>query len=293
MGVSTAAINAAISSRYTLVDRWTLSYMLIASFALFWHFSALPLYLQVLLPVAHALIFWLIYSLPQIRRRGGVGEFLGDWYPLMLILGFYSEVGEINRAVGIHHDEPLQQMEAMIFGSQVAMEWIRAWPNPVFSWFVHLGYALYYFVVVGTPLVISRLVGRAEGQRLLLLALITFYTCYTIFLIMPTAGPLYAFPPADNEATRTGTAVIVAWLLKTGDAWGSAFPSAHVAVTAVLTIGAFLVHRAVGLFLFPIMVLLSIATVYGQIHYAVDALGGLILAGLVLLFRKQLCNGIA
>lgn len=292
MNTSTEAISDSIPLQYTLIDRWTFGYMLIATFALIWQWNSLPLTLQLLLPPAHILVFSLLYKLPVIRQQGTVGEFLGNWYPLLLILGFYSEVGEINRAVGKSFDGPLQQLEVLIFGSQVAMEWIRVWPNPVFSWLVHFGYATYYFIVVGTPMVISRVVSQEAGQRLLLMALITFYICYTIFLIMPTAGPLYAFPLADNEATRTGTAMLVAWLLKTGDAWGSAFPSAHVAVTTVLTVGAFLVHKRIGLFLFPFMVLLILATVYGQIHYAVDGLGGLILASFVLIFRKQLTRGV-
>lgn len=292
MGTSTEAISAAIPVQYTLVDRWTFGYLIIASFALIWHWMSLPLEFQLLLPLAHALVFMLLYKLPLIRRQGTIGEFLGNWYPLLLILGFYSEVGELNRAVGKSYDEPIMQLENWIFGSQVAMEWIRAWPNPLFSWLVHLGYALYYFIVVGTPMLISRVISHEAGQRLLLMALITFYICYTIFLIMPTVGPLYQFPLADNEATRTGTAMIVAWLLKSGDAWGSAFPSAHVAVTTVLTIGAFLEHKRIGLFLFPLMIMLTLATVYGQIHYAVDALGGVILASFILIFRKRLIRGI-
>ena len=278
--------------QYTLIDRWTLAYTLIASLALIWHWGNLTLSLQLSLPLAHGLVLYFLYSLPAIRRQGTVCQFIGDWYPFLLILVFYSEVGELNRAGGRSFDEPIQQLESWVFGSQVAMEWIRAWPNVLFSWLANLGYSLYYFIVVGTPMVVGRMVGHEAGQRLLLMALIAFYVSYTIFLIMPVAGPLYQFPQADNIATRTGTALIVTWLLKSGDAWGSAFPSAHVAVTTVLTIGAFLEHKRIGFFLLPLMIMLILATVYAQIHYAVDALAGLLLAGFILMFRRRLTTGI-
>ena len=266
--------------------------MVVASLALFWHWSSLPLFLQLSMPLAHGLIFYFLYSLPAVRRQGTVGLFIGDWYPFLLILVFYSEVGELNRVGGRNFDEPIQLLENWIFGSQVAMDWIRAWPNPLFSWIANLSYSLYYFIVVGTPMLVSRVVSHEAGQRLFLMALVAFYVSYTIFLITPVAGPLYQFPAADNIATQTGPAVIVAWLLQVGDAWGSAFPSAHVAVTTILTVGAFMEHKRIGLFLLPLMVMLILATVYAQIHYAVDALAGLVLASFILIFRKQLTGGL-
>ena len=278
--------------QYTLIDRWTLAYTLVASLALIWHCSNLSLASQLSLPLVHGLILYSLYSMPAIRNRGTVGRFLGDWYPFLLILFYYFEVGVLNKSGGRSFDESIQALESWIFGSQVAMEWIRAWPNPVFSWLANLSYSLYYFIVVGTPMFVSRVVSHGAGQRLLLMALIAFYVSYTVFLIMPVSGPLYQFPQADNVATRAGSALIVTWLLKVGDAWGSAFPSAHVAVTTILTIGAFLEHKRFGLFLFPLMIMLILATVYAQIHYAVDALAGLALAGFILAFRRRLTRGL-
>ena len=278
--------------QYTLIDSWTLAYTVVTSLALIWHWSNLSLALQLSLPLAHGLILYCLYSMPKIRKRGAAGQFLGNWYPYLLILIFYSEVGQLNQAGGRSFDEPIQLMESWIFGSQVAIEWIRAWPDPLFSWLANLSYSLYYFIVVGTPMLVSRVVSHEAGQKLLLMALIAFYVSYTVFLVMPVAGPLYQFPQVDNIATQTGAAVIVSWLLKVGDAWGSAFPSAHVAVTTILTVGSFMEHKRIGLFLLPLMIMLILATVYAQIHYAVDALAGLVLAGLILVFRRQLTHGL-
>lgn len=273
---------------FTAIDRWTFAYLIVASLALAWHWSQLTPDWQLALALVHGLILMLLCCMPSVRQQGSIGQFLGYWYPLILILVFYTEVGVLNLAGGRSFDEPIQKLEDLIFGSQVATEWIRSWPNPLFSWLLHFSYAMYYPIVVGTPMIISRIAGHEAGQRVLLMALITFYIAYTIFLLTPTAGPLYLFPQPDNAATQTSTAIIVAWLLEVGDAWGSAFPSCHVAVTVVLTVTAFMEDKRVGLALAPLMVLLTLATIYGQIHYAVDALAGILLASCILMLRIRL-----
>src|SRR5262249_51569146 len=87
---------------------------------------------------------------------------------------------------------------------------------------------------------------------------------------------------ADNAASHVWPARLAAWLLDHGDSWGAAFPSSHVAAAVVAT-GMVLRHwRRLGLTLLPFTTGLVPATVYGQFHYAVDALAGLAVAALVL-----------
>ena len=88
------------------------------------------------------------------------------------------------------------------------------------------------------------------------------------------AGPRYAFPPAHNAATSVPVAVFAHRLLEGGSAWGTAFPSSHVAAALVAACCAWRALRPLGLALLPLSLLLSLATVYGQLHYAVDALAG-------------------
>jgi len=72
------------------------------------------------------------------------------------------------------------------------------------------------------------------------------------------------------------------WVLDQGDSWGAAFPSSHVAAAVVATLCALRFWRPLGLVLLPLTLGMVFAVVYGQFHYAVDALGGLVVAVAVL-----------
>lgn len=277
-------------NHFSGLEASTFLYLILCSIFLMLNLERLNVEYQIIFPLVHILIVYFLFHIPDLRGRDDWHGFVANWYPLVLILFFYSELGVINLASGEIYDVYLQSAEEYIFGGQVSMLWVRNWPDPVLSWFLNISYAMYYFMVVGVPMLVSRLVGHREGQHLLLMIIITFYISYSIFLIVPTAGPLYLFPPVDNSATQTLAAKLVSLILALGDAWGSAFPSCHVAVTIVLTFGAMLYSLRMGLYLVPFMLMLIMATVYGQIHYAVDVLGGIALAFVVLLFRNKIKN---
>jgi membrane-associated phospholipid phosphatase len=112
--------------------------------------------------------------------------------------------------------------------------------------------------------------------------MIAFYVCYAVFLFFPVAGPRYLFPMAENAATAIAPAIFTHRLLEQGSAWGTAFPSSHVAVSLVAACEAWRFWRPLGAVLAPAAVLLAFGTVYGQFHYAVDALAGAAVAVAVL-----------
>lgn len=103
-----------------------------------------------------------------------------------------------------------------------------------------------------------------------------------MFLLFPVAGPRYAFPYVHNAATAVAPAVLTQKLLDQAAAWGTAFPSSHVAAALAASVSAWQGWRPLGAILLPLSLVLSAGTVYGQLHYAVDALAGAALAGLVL-----------
>src|SRR2546425_5326193 len=103
-----------------------------------------------------------------------------------------------------------------------------------------------------------------------------------MFLFFRVAGPRYTFAQAHTAAPAVWPAELTQRVLDLGDAWGAAFPSSHVAAAVVATLCALRYWRRLGLVLTPLCVGLIAAVVYGQFHYAVDALAGLIVAGAVL-----------
>lgn len=267
----------------TAIDRATLAYLALAlGFTLGFGPRTLPA--AALLPAALAAVAAIaLWLAPRARRAAPGATFVAEFYPLLLAFAFYTEVGLVNAARGVSHDAIVQRWEQALFGSQPSLAWIRAFPSPAWSWLMHAAYLSYYPILVASPLGLW-LAGRRDASRGALLAIMTtFYACYAIFLVFPVAGPRYSFPAARNAATAVPAAVLTHRLLESGSAWGTAFPSSHVAAALVAAACAWRGLRPLGGVLLPIACLLSLATVYGQLHYGCDALAGAAVAVAVLI----------
>ncbi len=242
----------------------------------------------VLLPLGLALTAVVAAALaPRARRAGPPGRILAEFYPMLLIAGFYTEVGLVNLASGVAHDALVQRWEQTLFGGQPSLAWIRSWPSPTWSTLMHAAYLSYYFVLACSSLGLW-FSGRREAARSTILSIMTtFYLCYVVFLSFPVAGPRYVFPMPENAATDVPVAIFTQRLLEGASAWGTAFPSSHVAAALVAAFSAWRGWWPLGLLLVPLAALLTLSTVYCQYHYAVDALSGTMLAALVLLVLRR------
>lgn len=234
------------------------------------------------LVLAHVLMAGLICVAPRARAQGGTARFWGEWYPMFLLAGLYGEVGVLTVNAGLHNDALIQRLEVLAFGSEVSYRWIREMPVVWFSWFVHWCYLSFYAMLFASPAGLWVVGKRLAARQTIFAIVVTFFVCYVIFLFFPVAGPRYAFALAHNAATEVTPARLAQWLLDRGDSWGAAFPSSHVAAAVVATGMAWRHWRKLGLVLAPFTVGLVLAVVYGQFHYAMDALSGLVLAGVML-----------
>ncbi|HVH66227.1 MAG TPA: phosphatase PAP2 family protein [Gemmatimonadales bacterium] len=270
-----------VLDRLTAVDVVTLLYVAIATAAVL-AFSSQDHASWDLLLTAHALIVALVFLAPLARRDGPVGRFLGEWYPMLLLGALYAEVGVLNVDLGYQHDQVIQRLEAWVFGSQLSYRWIREMPNPVLSGVLHSCYLAYYAILFASPLGLWFSGRRDAARHTIFAVMVTFYICYVMFLFFPVAGPRYAFDVPHNAATNVFPARATQWLLDLGDSWGAAFPSSHVAAAVVAAACALRYWRTLGLVLTPLTLGLVLSVVYGQFHYAVDAVAGLLVAFAVL-----------
>ena len=267
---------------FTAIDIATGAYVLVATGAVLYGFRGEGIPGWPWLLTAHALIVVLVLLAPRARSSGPVGRFLGDWYPMLLLPALYGEIGVLTLSAGFQNDLLIQRFETWVFGSQISYRWIREDPSVLMSWLLHACYLAYYPILCASPLALW-MGGRRDASRHTILAVMaTFYLCYVVFLFFPVAGPRYAFDGAHNAATDVWPARFAAWLLDRGDSWGAAFPSSHVAASVVATGMALRYWRVVGLILLPFTIGLTLAVVYGQFHYAVDSLTGLLVAALIL-----------
>jgi hypothetical protein len=267
---------------FTAIDLATAAYVVIATGALLNSFRGDGVPGWPWLLAAHALIGGLVLLAPKARNAGPLGRFAGDWYPMVLLPALYGEIGILTLSAGFQNDLMIQRLETWVFGSQISYRWIRESPSVVLSWLLHACYLAYYPILYASPLALW-MSGRRDASRHTIFAVMaTFYLCYIVFIFFPVAGPRYAFDSAHNAATAVWPARFAAWLLDRGDSWGAAFPSSHVAASVVATGMALRYWRPAGLALVPFTAGLILAVVYGQFHYAVDALSGLMVAALML-----------
>ena len=219
---------------------------------------------------------------PTVRTAGPVGRFLGEWYPLFLLPAMYGTIGVVNLFEAHVHDPVIQRLELWMFGSQVSYRWVREQPSVLLAWVMQLTYLSYYVVIFASPIGLW-LSGRRDAARHTIVALmITLYFCYLIFMLFPVTGPRYAYDLAHNAATTAAPAQLAKWILDSGDSWGAAFPSSHVAGYLVAVGMALRKWRRFGLVMLPGAIGLVPAVVYDQCHYAVDSIGGVIVAIAVL-----------
>ena len=273
--------------RLAPIDRLTLGYLAVAlAFTLLQGPRMLPAVILLPLGLGLAAVVAAVIA-PRARRYGPVGQLVAEFYPLLVTLAFYTEVGLVNAARGVSHDSLVQRWEQALFGAQPSMTWLRSFPSAAWSTLMHAAYVSYFLILAGAPLGLWWSGRREAARRTLLLLMATFYVCYTTFLLFPVAGPRYVFPHATNAATAVPVAAFTYQLLEAFSAWGTAFPSSHVAVALVAAVGAWRGWRPLGAVLVPAALLLTVATVYGQFHYAVDALAGAGLALVVLVFSAR------
>ncbi|HXE58327.1 MAG TPA: phosphatase PAP2 family protein [Gemmatimonadales bacterium] len=232
--------------------------------------------------VAHALILTLVWL---VRRPGlgVVGRALREAYPLLLLPGLYAALDVLNGAGQVvAHDELVQRWELALFGGQPSRAWWRAAPSPFWSTVFHGAYFAYY-LIVPLPVAYFALRGELAAVRRTVFAVVaTFVVCYLWFVFFPVAGPYYAFPRPDQAVLDNPMARLVYATLATGSSYGAAFPSSHVAATVACAAAAWMGSRRLGLALVVPTALLALGVVYCQMHYAVDAAAGLVVAAVVL-----------
>lgn len=211
--------------------------------------------------------------------RATVPRFLRIFLPVVVTPLLYTELATLNQLVAPGYlDGAVQAWEAVVFGLQPSLAWARAWPWLPFSEVLHLGYVSYYLVVPAAAVAIYRTAGDRGLEHAAVTVGLAFFVCYLCFAVFPVAGPRYEFARISGPPSDGVVFALVHGVLEAGSSKGTAFPSSHVAAaTAALLACRRDARRAFRWLLVPV-VLLTLGTVYGRFHYAVDALAGLAVA---------------
>ena len=199
---------------------------------------------------------------------------LAAWIPLVLWPALYAEIPIVIAGLGgSMHDRAVQGWDAAIFGAQPARAFAAALPNRALSEILHAGYLSYYALIYVPPALLFARGKRDEFARTVFALTVVWLVCLVGFVAFPVAGPRYEWglsAAVPSGAVRS----TVLWVLETGSARGTAFPSSHVAVAVVQSAVALEYQRRVGWIATVATVLLGCGAVYGGFHYAVDVIAG-------------------
>lgn len=226
----------------------------------------------------HGLLVLLVWLFTRLDERHRLGRLLHDFYPLLMLLPFYGTLdllnGQLEWSAVLEHDAVIQRWEALIFGGQPSYQWIRSSPSTFWSGVLHLSYSSYYAIILGGPILLTLGGQRPRVRSVVFSTMLAFIACYVVFLLYPVAGPYYAFPHPTGPVREVWSARLVYGVLADGSSFGAAFPSSHVAATVAATLAVAKYRRRLGIVFAVMAILLTIATVYCQMHYAIDAIAG-------------------
>jgi membrane-associated phospholipid phosphatase len=210
-------------------------------------------------------------------RSGRVGGLLRNLYPLLLLPVLYGSLDLLNGLGEVRvHDEAILRLERALFGGEPARAWWQAYPSRFWSTLLHGAYWLFY-PLLAFPVLLFLARGRRQELEDTILALTTtFVFCYLWFILLPVAGPYYTYPRPSAEFLDNPMARLVYGTLATGSSHGAAFPSSHVAAALVALGMTWRGSRPAGAVLSVPVLLLAVSVVYCQMHYAVDALAGIV-----------------
>jgi len=246
--------------------------------------------------LATTLLMWGAYRLlpcPAVMLlRVGVQLALLSWW--------YPDTYEINRMLP-NLDHLFAAWEQQLFGFQPALLFSQALPGAVFSELMDLGYTS-YFPMIAVVTLFFFFFRRESFEKAAFIILGAFFIYYVVFDFVPVAGPTFYYAAVGVDDIARGvfpnvydyfnhcqeclpspgyTDGVFYQLVEDTKAAGerptAAFPSSHVGVSTLLM---WMVGKAGGkrllLVMLPFYVLLCLATVYIQAHYAIDALAGFV-----------------
>ena len=291
---------------YKLVDYVTQLYLLaVGLLIVFFHNERTPQWALLLgIHVAGCLV---VHALVVGHARRPASRLLRlgrHFYPMPLFTVLYCEACLLNRMVIARYaDAPFIRLEAWLFGCQPCVVWMERLPYLALSEPLYLAYVSFYVTVLGVGVALY-VKGREEFLRYVALLSLIFYVCYLAFIFVPVAGPPVYWNPEPGLAAAHGLPHLpmafpaavergplcqaMRFLYARFRVQGGAFPSSHVAVALCTLWFSWRSFPRIRYAHLAAVVLLCVATVYCRYHYAVDVLGGVLAAAVLVPLGERL-----
>lgn len=263
---------------FNAADRLTLAYLIFSTTLIVVCQQNIPRW-ATLLPIHLGLIV-MIPGLAYARVRSvPVLSPLSQWYPTLLFIFFFEEIGLIVHAIFPGwFDEYLIKADYAMFGAHPTV-WIEQFSNYWLNEYMQLVYTSYFLLTIGLGAYLWIRDRREDFAEFIASTCAAYYLCYVIFVFFPIESPHHTLRHLQQVELAGGpfTAFINS-IEKHGRVHGGAFPSAHVAGSVVVLISAWRFARRAGYWLTPLALSICVATVYGRYHYVMDVFAGILMA---------------
>ncbi len=200
-------------------------------------------------------------------------------YPILLFTFLYEETGYLVHLFSDRwFDYKIIDFEYRLTGT-IPSVWLaeraRLWLTEIFM----AGYFSYYFIIpLGAVILWARQKTEAF-QQLVLSVSIGFFISYALFLLYPVEGPRFHIPhlhPPPVEGPFFYK--LVKFELDKWAIHGGCMPSSHVAVAVIVLMAMYRGARFWFWVFLPLVMGLTVGTVYGRFHYVSDVAAGLVIA---------------
>jgi membrane-associated phospholipid phosphatase len=241
--------------------------------------------------VAHAAQYFVIHcwialgiiclAWAAAHSRNRVLRFARDWYPLPLYIFFFEELqGLVHAIFPGWFDRWLIQFDFNFAGVHPSV-WLARFSTPALNDFMQFAYMTYFLYLVILPAILYAQKDRIAFWNVMVSTAIANYTIYFIAVLFPIESPYHVLA-AMNTTPLTGgyfTAAIE-FIERFGRVHGGAFPSAHVAGSAVAMLASWRCRRWLFWVCLPFFISMCVSTVYGRYHYIADVLAGIAVGAL-------------
>lgn len=217
------------------------------------------------------------------RQNNALLRFIRYWYIIFAFPFLYWEVGPLLHIIfDGEFDAVIVNIDTWVFGVLPNIL-VQQYVTPLFTEIMQISYGIYWITIPlgGAIFYLNKKYDLFE--RLLHYVTLTFFISYFCFIFFPVAGPRFYIA---DQITADYQGLFLTTLLRNfvneAAYRGGAFPSSHVAVALVILIFVWTYKPKTAIFVFlPLVVALSLATVYGQYHYFADVIAGLFLAMMI------------
>lgn len=225
------------------------------------------------------LILALLGIIKKAQKNGSTWNFLKNWYPWLLAIIIYKEMGSLVFLVFPYWFDPaIIDIEQAIFGLQPSIWLAQKFDHIFILEFMHFSYFTYYLMV---PLLGGILYFRKKNLRafqdFITAIIMSYYISYIGFVLVPAEGPRYALAAQGGVQLTDGWIFtkIITFLMGTEALHGGAMPSSHSAIALVYIVFCYKYVKKLFYISLPFTIGLFIACVYGRYHYVLDVIIGI------------------